>query len=236
MIGMGNGAVVLAEQWVPSGLTAVLVACVPLWLVIFDAGTRLGSGVRPSGRAQVGLLVGFLGVMLLAGSPGIGDGGFLQLLGVVLLLGGCAGWAAGSLYVRQVVAPSDALLWVSMQMISGGAILGIASLTAGELPDVHVGEMTAKSVAALAYLVAFGSIIAYSAYVWLLRVTTPTRVGTYAYVNPVIALFLGWGLADEPVSFRSVAAAVIILGSVVTIVSENRSLTVRGVRLRQVGR
>ena len=157
-------------------------------------------------------------------------------LGVVLLLAGCAGWAAGSLYVRQVVAPSDALLWVSMQMISGGAILGIASLTAGELPDVHVGEMTAKSIAALAYLVAFGSIIAYSAYVWLLRVTTPTRVGTYAYVNPVIALFLGWGLADEPVSFRSVAAAVIILGSVVTIVSENRSLTVRGVRLRQVGR
>lgn len=234
MLGCGNGAVVVAEQWVPSGLTAVLVACVPLWMVVFDS--VFGSKARPSGRTQIGLLVGFLGVVLLAGAPGIGDGGLLQALGVVLLLSGCACWAAGSLYQRQVAIHPDPMLWVAVQMIGGGAILGVVSLVAGELPDVHVASMTRRSLVALGYLVVFGSLIAYSAYVWLLRVSTPARVGTYAYVNPVIALVLGWGLAGEPISLRSVVAAAVILGSVVVIVSENRAAQMRGVRLRQVGR
>jgi drug/metabolite transporter (DMT)-like permease len=229
MIGVGNGAVVIAEQWVPSGLTAVLVACVPLWMVVFDA--MFFSKTRPSMRALTGLLVGFGGVALLAGTPGIGGSALQGILGVVLLLGGCAAWAAGSLYLRQVDAPRDALLWVSMQMLMGGVVLGVASLLATELPDVHFGEMTMRSLASLLYLIVFGAIIAYSAYVWLLRVTTPARVGTYAYVNPVIALFLGWALADEPVSLASVVAVMVILGSVVVIVAESRSLGVRGVRV-----
>lgn len=103
MIGAGNGAVVIAEQWVPSGVTAVLVACVPLWLVVFDAG--FGSKARPSGRAQAGLLVGFAGVALLAGAPEVGGAGLLELFGALLLVGGCAAWAAGSLYLRHVSAP-----------------------------------------------------------------------------------------------------------------------------------
>ena len=227
MIGVGNGSVVIAEQWVPSGLTAVLVACVPLWLVVFDLA--FASRTRPTGRAQVGLLVGFAGVALLAGSPGVGGGGLMELLGAVLLLGGCAAWAAGSLYIGDADAPRDPLLWVSMQMIMGGTLLGVFALAAGELTDVDPGAISARSVASLVYLIVFGSLIAYSAYVWLLKVTTPARVGTYAYVNPVIALFLGWALADEPISFRSVMAAAIIVASVFSIVSERRSLGVRGV-------
>jgi drug/metabolite transporter (DMT)-like permease len=205
MLGAGNGAVVVAEQWVPSGVTAVLVACVPLWMVVFDAA--FASKTRPSVRAQIGLLVGFGGVAVLAGTPGIGGTGLQGILGVLLLLGGGAAWA--------------------------GAVLGLFSLVLGELPDVDPGEMTARSVLSLVYLIVFGALIAYSAYVWLLRVTTPARVGTYAYVNPVIALFLGWALADEPISLPSVVAVIVILGSVVVIVSESRSLGVRGVRVKQ---
>jgi len=234
MLGAGNGSVVIAEQWVPSGATAVIVACVPLWMVLFDF--LFGSRARPSVRAQLGLLVGFGGVAVLAGTPGVGGGGLRELFGVALLLGGCAAWAAGSLYLRQLAAPANALLWVAMQMIMGGVVLGVVSVVAGELPDVHVGEMTIRSLTSVAYLIVFGSLIAYSAYVWLLRVTTPARVGTYAYVNPVIALFLGWALASEPITFGSVLAALVILGSVVIIVSETRSLGLRGVRVRETGR
>jgi len=229
MLGAGNGSVVIAEQWVPSGVTAVLVACVPLWMVVFDV--LFGSKARPSLRAQVGLLLGFGGVAALAGAPGVGGGGVREILGVFLLLGGCASWAAGSLYLRQITAPAGALTWVAMQMIMGGVVLGMASLAMGELPRVHLGEVTPRSLWSVVYLIVFGSLVAYSAYVWLLRVTTPARVGTYAYVNPVIALFLGWALAGEPLTVGSVAAAAVILGSVVIIVSETRSLGIRGVRV-----
>jgi drug/metabolite transporter (DMT)-like permease len=221
MLGGGNGAVVVAEQWIPSGLAAVLVACVPLFMVLFDVG--FASKARPSGRVVAGLLLGFGGVVYLTGAPGIGDGGAAELFGAVLVLGASASWAAGSLYQRQLTSTPGPLLWVAMQMLSGGAVLAFLSLVAGELPGVRFDEMTAKSVAALAYLIVFGALVAYSAYVWLLRVSTPARVGTYAYVNPVIALFLGWALADEPISLRSIVATAVILGSVIVIASERRS-------------
>ncbi|HSH74195.1 MAG TPA: EamA family transporter [Longimicrobiales bacterium] len=221
MLGGGNGAVVVAEQWVPSGLTALLVASVPLWLVVLDA--LFGSRRPPTRRALVGLFVGFAGVALLGGSPGVGQGGSLEALGAVLLLAGSAAWAAGSIYVRTLPAPSRPLLWVSMQMISGGAILAILTLATGEWIGFRPGGVSLRSALSLAYLVVFGALIGYSAYVWLLRVSTPARVGTYAYVNPVIALLLGWWLAEEPLTFRSMLAASIILGSVVVIVSETRS-------------
>jgi len=227
MLGAGNGSVVIAEQWVPSGVTAVLVACVPLWMVLLDFA--FGARTRPGPRVQVGLLVGFAGVALLAGSPGVGVGGWRELLGVMLLLGGCASWAAGSLYLKRIDTPRDPLRWVSMQMLMGGAVLTVAALASGELGDVHPGEMTARSLAAVLYLVVFGSLIAYSAYVWLIGVTTPARVGTYAYVNPVIALILGWALAGEAISTGSIVAAFVILGSVVVIVSERRPTGIRGV-------
>lgn len=227
MLGAGNGSVVIAEQWVPSGVTAVLVACVPLWMVLFDFA--FGARTRPSARAQLGLLVGFGGVALLAGAPGVGVGGWRELVGVLLLLGGCASWAAGSLYLKRFDAPRDPLRWVSMQMVIGGMVLAVATLASGELSDVRPGEMTVTSLAAVLYLIVFGSLIAYSAYVWLIGVTTPARVGTYAYVNPVIALVLGWALAGEAISTGSIVAAFVILGSVVVIVSERRTVGIRGV-------
>jgi drug/metabolite transporter (DMT)-like permease len=217
MLAGGNGAVVVAEQWVPSGVTALLVASVPLWMVVLEPA--FGSKTRPSRRVQIGLLVGFAGVAMLGGAPS-GGGGVPMILGSLLVLGGCASWAAGSLYVRTAPAPKSPLVLVSMQMLTGGVVLGVMSLALGEPFRFDPAGVTTRSALALVYLVIFGSLIAYSAYVWLLTVTTPARVGTYAYVNPVIALLLGWALAGEVIGFRSAVAAAVIVGSVFVIVSE----------------
>jgi drug/metabolite transporter (DMT)-like permease len=230
MLAGGNGAVTVAEQWVPSGMAALLVASVPLWLVVLDA--LFGSRARPSARASVGLLVGFAGVGMLAGAPGLGQGGAGEVFGVVLVLAGCASWAGGSLYLRYIAAPRHPLQWVAMQMITGGALLGLASVVTGDWLGFRPEDVSLRSALSLVYLIVFGALIAYSAYVWLLRVTTPARVGTYAYVNPVIALLLGWWLADEPLTFRSLMAAAIIVGSVVVIVSEARGVPVKPGRVR----
>jgi drug/metabolite transporter (DMT)-like permease len=225
MLAGGNGAVVVAEQWVPSGLTALLVAAVPLWLVVLDA--TLGSRSRPTRRAQLGLLVGFAGVALLGGTPGIGGGGSRALLGALLVMFGSISWAGGSLYLRSAPKPGSPLMLVAMQMLGGGVVLGVMSLALGEPADFRFADVTLRSLLALLYLVIFGSLIAYTAYVWLLTVTTPARVGTYAYVNPVIALALGWAFAGEHVGFRAAIAAAVIVGSVVVIVSEAKSVSDR---------
>jgi drug/metabolite transporter (DMT)-like permease len=214
----GNGAVVVAEQWVPSGLVALLVGAVPLWLVVLDAA--FGSRTRPSRRAMLGLLVGFGGVVLLTGSPGVGAGGVEELVGAVLVLAGALSWAAGSLYSRYAQAPPRPRLWVAMQMLCGSVVLGVMALAFGELASFDLGAVSARSWWSLLYLILFGALVGYTAYIWLLTVSTPTLVGTYAYVNPVVALLLGWLFADEPLTFRSMAAAAIILGSVVVITSE----------------
>jgi len=225
MLAGGNGAVVVAEQWVPSGLTALLVAAVPLWLVVLDA--TIGSRTRPSPRAQLGLLVGFAGVALLVGARGIQEGGALALVGALLVVVGSISWAGGSLYLRTAAKPSSPLLLVAMQMLGGGVVLAVMSVAFGEPADFRLADVTLRSVLALIYLIIFGSLIAYTAYVWLLTVTTPARAGTYAYVNPVIALLLGWAFADEIVGFRSIVAAAIIVGSVVVIVSEAKGVSRR---------
>ncbi|MDP2958062.1 MAG: EamA family transporter [Longimicrobiales bacterium] len=227
----GNGAVVVSEQWVPSGLVALLVACVPLWMVVVD--WLWGSRARPTGRVVGGLLLGFGGVAFLAGSPGAGAGGAHELLGALLVVVGSLAWAMGSIYARQAEMPPRPRLWVGMQMLAGGALLLPVSLATGELGRLDPGAVSLKSVLALAYLVVFGALVAFSAYIWLLGVSTPARVGTYAYVNPVVALFLGWGLADEPLNVRSVVAAAIIVGSVVVITTGGapaRRESRRGVR------
>jgi drug/metabolite transporter (DMT)-like permease len=225
MLAGGNGAVVVAEQWVPSGVTALLVASVPLWMVVLQP--LFGPRSRPSRRVQLGLLVGFAGVAMLGGGAPAGAGGTLAILGALLVLVGCASWAAGSLYVRTAPAPKSPLVLVSMQMLTGGVVLGVMSLTLGEPARFDFSEVTLRSLLALIYLVIFGSLIAYSAYVWLLTVSTPARVGTYAYVNPVIALLLGWALAGEAIGFRSALAAAVIVGSVVVIVSEAKNVSDR---------
>jgi drug/metabolite transporter (DMT)-like permease len=214
----GNGSVVVSEQWVASGLVALLVASVPLWMVVVD--WAWGSGSRPTPRAASGLLLGFAGVAFLAGGTGTGVQGGRALLGSGLVVFGSMAWAAGSIYARHADVPARPRLWVGMQMLAGGVLLVPVAAVAGEMGRFHPAEVSFGSLLALAYLIVFGSLVAFSAYIWLLGVSTPARVGTYAYVNPVVALVLGWALADEPLTFRSLVAAAIIVGSVVLITTE----------------
>jgi drug/metabolite transporter (DMT)-like permease len=214
----GNGAVVVAEQWIPSGLAALLIGAVPMWIVLVD--WLSGSGRRPSPRVAGGLVTGFLGVSLLAGSPGVGAGGRLEILGAVLLLFAGLAWATGSIYSRRAPTPPRPRVWVGMQMLAGGALLVPASGLAGEWARVDPSGISMRSVLALLYLIVFGAIVGYSAYIWLLSATTPARVATYAYVNPVVALFLGWAIAAEPVTPRSLLAGAVIIGAVVVITTE----------------
>jgi drug/metabolite transporter (DMT)-like permease len=170
--------------------------------------------------------MGFSGVAFLAGTPVAQEGGGHQLAGSLLVVFGSLTWAVGSIYARHAEIPPRPRLWIGMQMLAGGVLLLPVAVAAGELRRFDPAAVSLHSVLALAYLIVFGSLIAFSAYIWLLGVSTPARVGTYAYVNPVVALLLGWALAGEPLSFRSLVAAAIIVGSVVVITTERpRSAT-----------
>ena len=214
----GNGAVVVAVQWVPSGLAALLVGTVPLWIVLVD--WLAGARVRPTIRSAVGVVVGFAGIALLAGSPGVGAGGAREVFGAALVLGGSLSWAVGSIYSKYTTGLPQPGPLVSMQMLAGGGILLLMSLAAREPFSFDVSAVSLKSALSLVYLITFGAMVAYAAYIWLLNAVSPAKATTYAYVNPVVAMFLGWALADEPLTFRSLGAAAIILGAVVLITTE----------------
>ncbi|HEX6940580.1 MAG TPA: drug/metabolite exporter YedA [Longimicrobiales bacterium] len=210
----GNGAVVWAEQRISSGVAALLVAVVPFWMVLLE-WLRPG-GVRPTLGVIGGLAVGFAGLAMLIG-PGGSGGGAVDLLGAGALLFGSLTWAVGSIYSRTAALPKAPLLGTAMEMLVGGALLVLAGALVGEGSRVALEAVTLRSVLALLYLIVFGSLIGYSAYVWLLKVSTPAKASTYAYVNPVVAVFLGWALAGEPLTLRVLVAAAVIIGSVVVI-------------------
>ncbi len=214
----GNGAVVVAIQWVPSGLAALLVGSVPLWIVLVD--WLAGARVRPTARSAVGVIVGFAGIAVLAGSPGVGDGGLHEAFGAILLLGGALSWATGSIYAKYAKGLPPPGPLVSMQMLAGGGTLLLMSFVAGEPFSFDPAVVSLKSMLSLVYLITFGAMVAYAAYMWLLNVVSPAKATTYAYVNPVVAMFLGWAFADEPLTFRSLGAAGIILCAVVLITTE----------------
>jgi drug/metabolite transporter (DMT)-like permease len=206
----GNGAVVLAELLIPSGIAAVLVATVPIWLALFDS---ILERHMPSRIVIAGLVAGIVGVgILLAPVEGIGR---IQPLGVLLVVGGALSWALGSLYARRAPLPRSGLLATGMEMLAGGAVMFAVGLAAGELGRTDLATASTGSVLAFAYLVVFGSFIAFTAYTWLLANTSVTTVGTYAYVNPLVAVVLGAAIRDEPITIRTVLAAVLILGAVV---------------------
>jgi drug/metabolite transporter (DMT)-like permease len=210
----GNTAVVFAERTVPSGIVALLVAMVPLWMVLMEWMRR--GGVRPTVRTFVGLAVGFAGMVLLVGPAGFGAGR-VDLFGAAIVTLGSMSWAFGSIYARQAPLPSNPLMTTAMEMSSAGVVLLLGALATGEVGAMRWDQVTVKSVLALAYLIVFGSLVAFSAYVWLLRVTTPALVSTYAYVNPVVAVFLGWMVLGEPITARVLVAAAIIIGAVAII-------------------
>ena len=213
----GNGGVTWAEQRVPSGLAALLVATMPLWLVLLD-WLRPG-GVRPRLGATLGLLLGFGGVALLVG-PSRLNGTHVDPLGATVLVLAALSWAIGSLYSRHGKLATSPLLAAAMQSLCGGTLLFILGGVSGEWTRLDLAQVSLRSVLSLAYLVLFGSLLGFTAYIWLLRVTTPSRVSTYAYVNPVVAVLLGWAFAGEAITGRMIGATALIVGAVALVITQ----------------
>ena len=203
---------VWAEQWVPSGLTALIVATVPLWMVLFD--WLFAGAPRPSKALMAGLFWGLCGVGLLMSSTEVGARSREGLLGGLVVLGASVSWATGSIYARKAALPRSPFLATAMQMIVGGLVLALVAAIAGEGGQLHLSAFSMKSILALVYLIVFGALIAFTAYIWLLGVSTPARVSTYAYVNPAVAVLLGWLLANERLDARAALAVLIILSAV----------------------
>jgi drug/metabolite transporter (DMT)-like permease len=211
----GNGGVIVAEQVVPSSLAALIVAMVPLWMVLLN--WWWGDRARPNAGTALGVGLGLVGIVLIA-APGQAAGeGAVNPIGLLILVGASLSWSIGSLYARRAALPSNALLATSMEMLAGGALMMISGLLLGQGAQIRFDQISVLSLSALGYLVVFGSLIGFTAYVWLLKVTTPARVSTYAFVNPVVAVFLGWVFAGEELSLRVLTAAAVIIIAVMLI-------------------
>jgi len=196
-------------------VAALLVAVVPCWMVLVD--WLRPTGVRPTRQVVVGLALGLCGILFLVGPDALIGGGRVDLLGAAALVLASLSWAAGSIYSRHASMPSSPFLATAMEMIAGGTIGLLISAGLGEPARFDLATISARSLAGWLYLVAFGSIVAFTAYVWLLRESTPARVSTYAYVNPVVAVVLGAALAGEALTARMLVAAAVIVGGVALI-------------------
>ena len=210
----GNGFVVLAELHIPSGIAAVMIATVPIWMALLDAAV---TGTRPSALAIGGSLAGFVGVAILI-AP-VSGGPAVDPFGIGLALVATLAWAVGSIYGRGAPMPRSALLATGMEMLVGGAALFIGGTLIGELPQANPAAFSAASLLALGYLIVFGSIVAFSAYVWLLANVPVSTAATYAYVNPIVAVALGALVLAEPITPRTFVAAAIIIVAVIAMVS-----------------
>lgn len=212
----GNGLVTWAEQRVPSGLAALIVASVPIWMAVFDG---LEKRARPGAAVIAGLLLGLSGIALLVAPGRFAGNGHVDPLGALALLTASLCWSFGSLYSRRATLPASTFTATGMEMIAGGAWLWIAGLLFGEGSRLHLSAISTRSAVSLGYLVVFGSLIGFTAYVWLLKVTTPARVSTYAYVNPIVAVVLGTLFAGEVITARIAIAALVIVGAVALIIT-----------------
>jgi drug/metabolite transporter (DMT)-like permease len=214
---VGNGGVCVAEQTVPSGVTALLVATVSLWMVLVD-WLRPG-GVRPVARVLMGLLLGFGGLALLVGPKDLGGSARINPVGVAILVVAAFAWACGSIYSKHGQMPSSPLLGATMQSLTGGIALWIVGWMSGEVRSLHLGAVSTRSWVAMAYLIFFGSMMGFTAYIYILKHSTATRVATYAFVNPVVALFLGWLILGESITTRTMLAAAVILAAVLLVIT-----------------
>jgi drug/metabolite transporter (DMT)-like permease len=216
----GNGLVVWAEQYIPSGLTALIIGSQPMMMVVTEWAWR--GGHRPTLATGAGLLLGFAGVAWLAAPWESAAAGGLNRTGVVVLLVACAFWAFGSIYGRRVRAPAEPLTAAALQMLCGGGALMLAAVLHGDLTGFSSATGSFRSWLAFAYLIFVGSLVGFSTFVWLMKHSTPARVSTYAYVNPIVAVFLGWLILGEPVTTRTLSAAVVIVISVAIITTQSR--------------
>jgi len=203
----GNATVAWAEQRVPSGLAAVLIAVAPIWMVGFE---WVRGGRQPEMRVLAGLFLGLLGVALLV-YPNAHSAGGVDLWRAVLLVLASASWAWGSVVSKISRLPASPLLATGMEMIAGGLIILAAAALAGQFGHFSPAQVSLDAVLAWSFLVIFGSLVGFTAYIWLLGATTIAKAGTYAYVNPIVAVFLGWAVLREPVTARTLVAAVVIL-------------------------
>ena len=219
MVVGGNGSVIWAEQFIASGLAAVLVATGPLWLVLID---WMSSGrKRLPAYTKAGLVLGFVGVVALSiqsgGLESAGSARSMVFLSAGLLTFGAFAWASGSMIARRMKMKTSLTMALSLQMMLGGGMMLVLGAVFGEWTAFDVQAVSGRSLASLAYLIIMGTLVAFSAYVWLMRVSTPEKVGTHGYVNPVVAVFLGWWIASEPVTAGTLAATVTILAGVALI-------------------
>jgi drug/metabolite transporter (DMT)-like permease len=220
----GNGAVVWAEQSMPSGLTALLVSILPFWLVIIEWVRPPRR--RPSGAVLLGLLLGFIGIIVLVGPGSIRGDGEISITGALVLILGSLSWAIGSFFSRDAQLPESGLLTTGMEMLGGGILLIVVGVLSKELSGFDIHAVSRASTVGLLYLITFGSLIGFTSYIWLLDKVSPARLGTYAYVNPIVAVLLGWAVAGERLSLRTGAAAAIVICAV-ALITTARSTSVR---------
>jgi drug/metabolite transporter (DMT)-like permease len=219
----GNGAVTFAERYVSSGETALIVACVPIFMTLF--AWFAGITRRPGLSIFFAMALGITGVGVLAHagtSTNQASATAHHLLGVIVILIGCVIWSFGSLYARRAQRADSAILNIGLQMFVGGLLLFLASLFTGEPASLNLGAITQRSLLAWVYLVTIGAVIGYSAYAWLVQVASPSLVGTYAFVNPAVAVFLGWLLGAEPIGTTTIIGACGIVAAVAIIVLSRR--------------
>jgi drug/metabolite transporter (DMT)-like permease len=218
MLPGANAVISVAEKTVPSGLAALLVASIPLWVILL----RRASGERVSGRSIGAVLVGFAGLVLL-----LHPSGSATLIGLLACVGGALMWAIGSFASPRIALPRDPLVSTAWQSLLGGAFVALFGIVGGELGDVHFAEFSGRSIFGLAYLITFGSLLAFTSYAWLLQNAPISKVSTYAYVNPVVAIALGWLILNEEISVTTLVGAGIIVASVALVVRVEARVSAR---------
>ena len=220
----GNGGVTWAEKYIPSGFAALLIATEPLWVVVLNWAM---SHKRPNWKVLLGVFIGLVGVALLVGGGLRGgiNASSISLIAAVVILFAAFAWAAGSVYASRYPIKTSTSMASGMQMLGGGSLLFLFGLIVGDAQRLNLGAASWLSIGAFFYLLVFGSLVGFTAYSWLLRNVSPARAATYAYVNPVVAVLLGWWLVNEPLTLRMVIAAAIIIGSVALITTFGKEHT-----------
>ncbi len=215
----GNGMLSIAQQQVPSALAALIVGAVPLWVVLL----RRVTGERTELVALGGVALGFAGVALLVIPRGIDSTGGISLVAMLMVVASSASWATGSFVSSRLPLPTNPFVSTALQLLAGGGLLGIVGVLRGEAATFRPESIATASVVGLGYLVVFGSLLAYTAYTWLLQNAPIAKVATYAYVNPVVAVILGWAFAGEEITVSILVGAVMIIGAVAFIVGRESS-------------
>ncbi len=228
LLGGGMGMVAYGEQTIPSGIAALLIAMMPVWVAIFGRGF-LGETLPR--LAVVGIVVGFVGVAILVGPTILGQTGALDPVGLAALIISPIAWSLGSLYAsHRAILPRQPLVATGTQMLAGGAVLAVMAGLTGEFGRFDPAAVSGDSIAALAYLTVIGSLLAFTAYGWLLRVAPLPLIATYAYVNPVVAVILGAVILSEPIDPRTLVAGAVIIGAVALIVTARGRMTAPALR------